>query len=80
MSTPPWDKQVSDWVSDLESDLAFTLDQAENGPYFPERDVTRESLLAYADTVRGQLANPEKSLKEALRGQAVFRVNWKLLM
>lgn len=37
---------------DLLSDAAQSEAQAENGPYYPERGITKETLLAYAARCR----------------------------
>jgi len=66
MSKPTVESQISDWVLDLRADIANAEKQAASGPFFPERGITRESLLAYANTCRVQLASPEVSLRAAI--------------
>ena len=61
-------KQVADWKLDLLADIQCAEQQAVNGPFYPERGITRETLLAYAQDCRNQLGNPEESLGHALRG------------
>jgi hypothetical protein len=36
-------------ISDLLRDAEQAAMQAENGPYFPEKDITAESLIAYSE-------------------------------
>ena len=42
------DAALRDQINDAECSER----QAESGPYFPERGITKESLLAYASTCR----------------------------
>ncbi len=42
-------------LQDLRSDIASAEDQAANGPFYPDRNITRESLLAYAAKCRLQV-------------------------
>lgn len=37
------------WRSDLVNDARCCREQSENGPYFPDRGVTRENLLKWAE-------------------------------
>ena len=37
------------WRADLMNDARCEREQAENGPYYPDRGVTRESLLKWAE-------------------------------
>jgi len=39
-------------IADLINDAVQAEDQAENGPFYPERGITKESLLAYAKKCR----------------------------
>jgi len=68
MPTPSYKSQIADWKADLMADIAAAEEQAEHGPYYPERDITAESLRAYAARCRAQLADPHRSLKDVLRG------------
>ena len=38
--------------ADLIADAEFAERQADTGPFYPEKDITRESLLAYAAKCR----------------------------
>lgn len=62
------EQQINDWVADLLADAQHSEAQAENGPFYPERDITPDSLRAYAASCRAQAADPESTLREALRG------------
>jgi len=72
MPPQPLKQQVSDWVADLQSEIENATTQAEQGPYFPERGITKESLLSYAESCKAQLERPEASLREALKGSPTF--------
>lgn len=48
----------SAWHSDLRTDAECSEQQAENGPFYPEKGITRESLLAYASECRAKLGQP----------------------
>lgn len=39
-------------IADLEADARHATEQAADGPHFPERGITRESLEGYAATCR----------------------------
>jgi hypothetical protein len=65
------ESQVSAWVADLLSDAAFAEKQAAEGPYYPEKGITPETLLRYAAECREQAADPKRSLREALRGTGI---------
>lgn len=41
-------------VADLLVDARCAEEQAEQGPYYPDRDITRESLLKYAAECRAK--------------------------
>jgi hypothetical protein len=56
------------WIEDLKTDIWCAEEQAQNGPFYPEKGITRESLLQYAADCRKKLANPRESLSEALYG------------
>lgn len=43
-------------LSDLENDAIKAEHQAQHGPFYPERGINRESLLAYAESCRAQMA------------------------
>jgi hypothetical protein len=47
-------------LADLRSDISSAETQAENGPYYPERGVTRETLLAYAAKCRAKVERYSK--------------------
>jgi hypothetical protein len=57
--------QVEAWKDDLRTDIECAERQAANGPYFPEKGITAESLTAYAAKCRAQLADPVRSLHAA---------------
>lgn len=40
-------------IADLLNDARCAREQAANGPYYPERNITQESLLAYAVKCEG---------------------------
>lgn len=42
-------------IRDLLSDAECSEEQAANGPFWPERGITRESLLAYAAKCRATI-------------------------
>lgn len=42
--------------ADLLADIRSAEEQAGAGPYYPEKGITRESLLAYAEKCRRELA------------------------
>lgn len=63
---PPWPDQINDWTTDLISDAEHAERQAEEGPHYPERGITPETLRAYAQTCRAQAADPDTSLRAAL--------------
>lgn len=42
-------------LADLRIDAEFAKRQAATGPYYPERGITRDSLLAYAAECRAKL-------------------------
>lgn len=62
------EEQVDAWKLDLLADIESAETQAENGPFYPERGITDDSLRIYAADCRRQLENPEGSLREALKG------------
>lgn len=49
---PPIEELDRDALRDLISDAEQSERQAAEGPYFPERGITREELLAYAARCR----------------------------
>lgn len=49
-------KEMADaMLDDLRSDIDFAVRQAKDGPYYPEKGITRESLLEYAELCRQQI-------------------------
>ncbi len=64
------DSEVKAYKRDLEIDAECAEEQAENGPYYPERGITKESLLAYAKECREKMKNPRVELIKALKGKA----------
>jgi hypothetical protein len=46
------------WRADLMSDARSNRDQAENGPYYPDRGITRENLLKWAEENERQAGVP----------------------
>ena len=40
------------YIADLINDAVKAEDQAENGPFYPDRGITKESLLSYAKKCR----------------------------
>ena len=55
------------WVADQLADARHAERQAAEGPVFPERGITRESLLAYAAYCRALAENPRETREAALR-------------
>jgi hypothetical protein len=50
-------KQLDDYaMDDLRADAEQSEHQAEHGPFWPDRGITRESCLAYAADCRAKLA------------------------
>ena len=56
---------------DLLNDAKCSREQSENGPYFPERGITKESLIKYAEEcefkVRRNNAKIKEIAKESIR-------------
>lgn len=52
------DELQSAWHDDQRRDAEHAEAQAANGPYYPEKGITRESLLAYAAECRAAMAQP----------------------
>lgn len=50
------DEQRDAIVWDLLNDARHATEQAENGPYFPDLNITRDTLLAYAEKCTAQAA------------------------
>ncbi len=46
------DEIANAWKADLLNDAKHSEAQAENGPYYPKRGITKESLLEYAAKCR----------------------------
>ena len=46
------------WKMDLINDAICSERQAENGPFYPERGITRETCLQYAAKCREQAGQP----------------------
>lgn len=62
-------------IADLENDARCAEEQSQNGPFYPERGITAESLAAYAEKCRAGAAR----LRNATRGdahKAVLQGNW----
>ena len=58
-------KQLEDFlVRDLLNDAEQSEKQAETGPFFPERGITKESLLDYAAECRKQAKTPARTLSK----------------
>ena len=55
---------IDGWKEDMLAEIEFAQNQAKNGPHFPERGITKESLLKYVAECRANCENPEQSLKE----------------
>jgi hypothetical protein len=48
--------ELDHWaIRDLEADVEQSEQQAVNGPFFPDRGITAESLLAYAAKCRAKI-------------------------
>ncbi len=54
---------VTAWQADLLADADHSEKQAAEGPFYPERGITAESLRAYAAECRSKAANAAASLK-----------------
>ena len=54
-------------LADLRNDAEFSERQAENGPYFPEHGITRESLIAYAQKLRAQITKVTNLVRSSER-------------
>ena len=50
--------------ADLIADAEFAERQAAEGPFYPDRGITAESLLAYAAKCRAEAAQDWKSVKD----------------
>lgn len=50
------EQQIAFLKSDLINDAECAERQAERGPYFPDKNITRETLLAYAADCRAMAA------------------------
>lgn len=46
------------WKADLLNDATCAEEQAQNGPFYPERGITKETLLAYAAKCRQDAEKP----------------------
>ena len=53
--------------ADRLADIEFAEHQAHHGPYFPERGITRDSLLDYVTKARALLAKIEGSSTRPLK-------------
>jgi len=42
-------------IADLQADIDFAEKQAVNGPFYPEKGITKESLSNYANECRKEL-------------------------
>lgn len=60
------DEQVDYIIRDLQADIDHAERQAEHGPLFPELGITAESLRAYAQQCREQVARIETSASTPL--------------
>jgi hypothetical protein len=58
--------QVEAWKADLLADAAQAERQANEGPFYPDRGITAESLRQWAAECRAKAEEPERTLKEAL--------------
>ena len=56
--------QIDATRADLTSDAISAERQAATGAFYPEKDITPASLLAYALQCRVQAGNPEGTLKD----------------
>lgn len=61
---------VDAWRSDLLADAVFAETQAADGPFYPDRGITAETLLAYAAECRAKAADPKRSLYQTLKGMS----------
>ena len=57
---------VAAFIADLKSDIRQAEEQAKNGPFYPEKGITRESCLAYAEDCREKLKDPRNELVKIL--------------
>lgn len=57
---------VAAWQADLLADAEHAEKQAITGPFYPDRDITPQTLRAYALHCRQQADRPEESLRKAL--------------
>ena len=53
---PGMEELDNEALRDLENDARCAEEQATEGPFFPDRGITSESLLAYAAKCRKQIA------------------------
>ena len=49
---------ASAWKADLLNDATHARGQAANGPFYPHLDITRESLLKYAEECEAKAGQP----------------------
>ncbi len=70
MMTP--DELTQAWVLDNLMDAEFAEKQAVEGPFFPERGITTESLLEYAAECRRKAERPNTTLLQELRTSGGF--------
>lgn len=47
-------------IADLKSDIRQAREQAANGPYYPEKDITAESLEQYAKDCEREISELQK--------------------
>lgn len=68
--TPPVkytpEEQFSAVIDDLQRDIQHAEDQATHGPWFPDTDITPDTLRAYAQHCREQIARLTASPAEPL--------------
>jgi len=52
---PSDQSQKDDLIADLKNDIACSLRQAENGPFYPERGITAQSLRMWAKSYQEEI-------------------------
>ena len=59
---PSHKQQKQDYINDLRSDAEQAEHQAIHGPFYPEKDITPETLRAYAAECRAKIPNAGNEL------------------
>ena len=79
MSLPPRQHYTADQLFDMarddqQRDAIHAEGQACNGPFYPDRGITAESLLAYAAECRAAVAAMDEGAKRRYIAQSVLHV------